>query len=389
MSIYAFILMLCMTLISTKALPQNNAISNIEWKKLVSLSNADGSASIGFAGAINGINRKALIVAGGANFPEKMPWEGGEKFYSDEIHVIKMSGGEYMGDRSIVYKLPEPIAYSGTTSTPKGIVYAGGENREGLSKKTYIINWKPLKKTIEIKALPDLPVAITNAGLTSIKNVVYLVGGDEAKASSSAFYHLNLSSKKPQWEMLPDLPVKLANSTTIAQHGVEGTNIYVIGGRTKNPSGISDLHNTVYIFNPKSQRWKQGTSISDGTYSTTFSAGSGVAVASKYIVLTGGDTGEVFHEIETRLLEIAMAVSPAEKERLTAFKNKLVVDHKGFFRGMLLYNTSTNSWSKIGELPFPAQVTSTAVKWGDKIILSSGEVRPGIRTPNVMIGKVK
>ncbi|MNL27917.1 N-acetylneuraminate epimerase [compost metagenome] len=56
---------------------------------------------------------------------------------------------------------------------------------------------------------------------------------------------------------------------------------------------------------------------------------------------------------------------------------------------MLLYSTLTNTWTKIGELPFLAQVTTKATLWDGKIVLSNGEVKPGIRTPNVMLGIIK
>jgi N-acetylneuraminate epimerase len=55
----------------------------------------------------------------------------------------------------------------------------------------------------------------------------------------------------------------------------------------------------------------------------------------------------------------------------------------------LLYSTLTNTWTKIGELPFLAQVTTKATLWDGKIVLSNGEVKPGIRTPNVMLGTIK
>jgi N-acetylneuraminate epimerase len=55
---------------------------------------------------------------------------------------------------------------------------------------------------------------------------------------------------------------------------------------------------------------------------------------------------------------------------------------------VLLYNTLENTWTKIGELPFAAHVTTTAVKWGDDVVISNGEVKPGIRTPDVMLGRI-
>src|SRR5688572_3878214 len=41
----------------------------------------------GMAGLISGAHNGVLIAAGGANFPERMPWEGGVKVYYDEIFV--------------------------------------------------------------------------------------------------------------------------------------------------------------------------------------------------------------------------------------------------------------------------------------------------------------
>jgi N-acetylneuraminic acid mutarotase len=104
-------------------------------------------------------------------------------------------------------------------------------------------------------------------------------------------------------------------------------------------------------------------------------------------VISGGDNGITFNKIETYLSRIAQAKTPEEKEALIAKKNDLVINHQGFDRRLLLYDTLANTWLKIGELPFPAHVTSTATKWGENIILSSGEIKPGIRTPQIMLGK--
>jgi len=37
----------------------------------------------GMAGIIAGAHGGVLIAAGGANFPDKMPWDGGKKIYYD------------------------------------------------------------------------------------------------------------------------------------------------------------------------------------------------------------------------------------------------------------------------------------------------------------------
>ena len=387
-SIFSLIFM-SLIMSTTDAFSQKTDVNHVEWKTAAQLQNPDGSLSLGFAGAINGVSNDVLLVTGGANFPDKMPWEGGKKSYSKTIHLLEKCGDKYSWIKVVKTELSESIAYCGTTTTDLGVVYVGGENENGLSNKSYILKWNAAKKEVEIKSLPNFPFAIANIALTQIDNVVYAVGGDEATKSSDYFASLDLNDTNSEWKALPKLPLALANSVVIAQKGQNGIGIYVVGGRTKTASGISDLHHTTFVFDVKTQQWKNAAAISDGKNTTNFSAGAGVAVGKHSIVIVGGDNGAIFHQIETYLSQIAQAESPEQKTELIAKKNKLVTNHPGFYSGILLYNTLTDQWKKIGELPFLPHVTTPAVLWDKKIILSNGEIKPGIRTPNIMVGTVK
>jgi len=373
-------------LMLTDVSAQETTIKQVQWCTAAKLQNDDGSTSLGFAGAVNAVFNDALLVAGGANFPDKMPWEGGKKFYSDKIQILLKQNGNFVwSTKNLNTKLPEPVAYCGNTATALGVVYAGGEGPGGLSNKAFIINWDTSDLNINIKRLADLPIAITNTGLTHIGNVVYLVGGDKEKTSSNSFYKLDLNIENASWQKLPDLPVQLANALVVAQ----SNKIFVIGGRTKTASGISDLHHTTFAYDIKAGTWQQLADISDGKQITNFSAGAGVAVANDLILVTGGDNGEIFHKIENYISQIAKSQSQQEKDKLTLEKNKLSINHKGFYKTQLVYHVTTNTWAKIGQLPFPAHVTTTATKWGNDIVLSNGEIKPGVRTPSVMIGKIE
>lgn len=361
----------------------------IQWKVAAVLPTSNGqSKSLGFAGAINGVNNNVLIVAGGCNFPNAMPWEGGRKYYSNEIYVLQKAGNKFVWNKKVKSVLPESIAYCGSASTDKGIVYAGGENANGISNKCFLLNWNTTKNNVDIKPLPNLLIALTNVAVTHIGDVIYAAGGDEAKNSSKSFFSLDLNDSNAQWKTLPDLPVALANATAIVQSGNTGEEIFIIGGRTKTSSGISDLHNTTFAFDLIKQSWKKCADISDGKTTTNLSAAPGIALGKDEIVITGSDNGKVFHQIETYISQIAQAKTTEEKEKLTGEKNKLSIHHKGFDKSILLYNTITDAWTKIGELPFPAQVTTNAVMWGNDIVISNGEIKPGVRTPDVVIGKI-
>lgn len=386
---FFFLSFLLIMLVNTAVFPQKKTIKAIEWKKIAVLPGKNGTVSLGFAGAINAVSSQAMVIAGGANFPGKMPWEGGKKQYSDEIHVLQKKHGTYTWNKKISSRLPEPIAYCGNTSTPLGIVYAGGENDGGLSDKAFLIKLSTSGDQVQTQPLPSLPLPLTNIALTHIDNVVYAVGGDGNLLSSSHFFSLDLASGASKWNILPDLPVPLANALALSQNGPGGVNIYVAGGRSKQSTGISELRSSLFIYDPRSQTWKAGAPISEGNKTMNFSAGTGVAASSQYLVMTGGDNGEVFHQIETYLSQISKATTDKEKAELTAKKNQLIVDHKGFYPGILVYDTYANTWTKIGELPFLPRVTTTATLWGKHIILSNGEIKPGVRNPDIMLGRIK
>jgi len=53
-----------------------------------------------------------------------------------------------------------------------------------------------------------------------------------------------------------------------------------------------------------------------------------------------------------------------------------------FPRDVMAYDTESNRWQRAGEMP-EAVVTTKAVRWGDLIVVPSGEIRPGIRTRQV------
>lgn len=382
-----FLLILIFMLPTSDTIAQKPALA-ISWKEIALIPSSDSIESTGYAGVINGVNNNVLIVAGGSDFPDKKPWEGGKKAYSDKIFVLEKKGKNFIWNKNVKSTLPEPIAYCGSTSTAAGIVYVGGENEKGISNKCFIVKWNAEKNDVEIKPLPDLPLALTNIAVTHIDNMVYALGGDELKHSSNHFFSLDLNEENSTWKTLPNLPIALANTTAIAQNGRSGKEIFIIGGRSKTPSGISGLHNTTFSFDLQKQQWKRCADISDGFHTTNLSAASGVALGENEILITGGDNGKIFHKIETLISAIGVAKTKEEKSKLTKEKNNLSIHHKGFDKSLLLYNTITNAWTKIGVLPFPAHVTTTDVKWGNEIIISNGEIKPGVRTPYVMMGEL-
>ncbi|MDR6804988.1 cyclically-permuted mutarotase family protein [Dyadobacter sp. BE34] len=374
------------------ALAGDTLSNRIDWSVAASLpapGTAPEAASLGVAGAFTGWHNGALLIAGGADFPAGMPWEGGRKAYHDGIYVLKKSGSSYVWIQAVNPLLKQKTAYGASVSVAQGIVCIGGENEAGTSKEVFLMQWNEGRKQVDFKPLPALPVPLANAAAASLGNVVYVAGGEHAGKPSNGFFALDLSEAKPKWQTLPALPVAMSHSVAVVQSNGKASCVYVLGGRSATARGISDLHGTNFCYDPAKREWAQRAGISDGTTPTNLSAGTGVANGASYIVLLGGDKGDTFNRIETYNARIAAAQTDGEKQRLQAEKVALLQAHPGFSKDIYLYNTITDAWAKIGELPGAAQVTTTAVKAGEEILIPSGEVKPGVRTPVVTRGSVR
>lgn len=362
---------------------QNAIQTKIDWSIWSQLPIADGlDRQDGLAGASSGLFNEVMLIVGGSNFADGRPWKGGKKKYYDDIYVVKKAGKNFSWAKK-TYKLPFNLAYASTISTPKGIICIGGENENGLSQKVLLLQWK--NEEVGIKYLPDLPFGITNGSATFSDNVIYILGGESKKETLQYFYQLDISINNGQWGKLPDLPLSLSHSVAVAQSG----KIFLFGGRSKTESGISNLSNKVFCFDLKRKEWKTLKNISDENKEIpALSAGVGVGIGHDKILLIGGDKGNIFSQIETYNAKIALSKDENEKVKLQTEKVALLENHQGFSRDIYAYDIRKNSWTKFGEMPMITPVTTNIVKWDDNIFIPSGEIKPGIRIPNVLIGKI-
>jgi N-acetylneuraminic acid mutarotase len=275
------------------------------------------------------------------------------------------------------------MAYSACVSVSDGILSIGGENKHGPINKVYFLMYR--KNKLTVKSLPDLPEAITSASAIVIGNTVYVTGGLNAKGAVSSCYSIDISGKKPAWKILAGLPVALSHGVVVAQSDGNETCIYAVGGRYRDGEVSTFLH-TILKYSPSQDRWENVGEIKiENGESFGLSAGTGVAYLDKYIVLFGGDKGIIFNQTERINNALATMPDGVEKQTLLQQKDKLLSEHPGLYRDVLAYNTLTGKCEVIGELPGKVQVTTTAVWWHDMVYIPSGEVKPGIRTDEVVI----
>jgi cyclically-permuted mutarotase family protein len=369
---------ICLCLVVTcTAQPKYEA--PITWKQSGELPvQPNGLHHMGLSGVVSGVVANQMIIAGGNNFPDGLPWEGGVKKYYDQVFVYDVKGDTVIiADSSI--RLPSNVAYAAVAQLKEGIFFAGGENENGPLSSAYFIK-KGKQQTLEIIELPHLPIAITNAVAVATDNALYVLGGANKEGVSSKVWKLALNNFKKGWTPLASLP----QPTAFAAAAIANEHIYIMGGRCKEANDISKIYKEVYAFDIENNFWEQKESLPE-----TVSAGCALAIDNSKILFISGDKGVVFHEVEMLAAKIAANTDPETKNNLTEIKNNLQKTHPGFSKEVLAYDAALNKWSPYAQLNFTAPVTTSAFLLNHKIHLPVGEIKPGIRTPYIWVGSFK
>ena len=370
--------------LTVPALAQKRQHYLLKWDVAAKLSADSGQqSSLGIAGPVTGIHKGVLFIAGGANFPIAMPWQGGAKKYHATIHIYHAKYGK-LKLLAKSFSLPHPVAYAASCNTPTGILYAGGESEKGMSDKVLLMMWDNKTEEVLFKKLPALPFPVSNAAVILIGNTVYLAGGETAINTSSQLLSLDLNNTIAGWKKLTDMPQPISHTVMTAAINKAGDKIYLCGGRKKNSNGVSTLYNNVFVYDITANRWEEQQAMP-----YALSAGTGIMINADNIILFGGDNGTTFHKVETLIAAINTEQDETKKQDLILQKNKLQSEHPGFSKEVLLYNIQNDKWEIIGNIPFDTPVTTSAVTLKSRIIIPSGEIRAGVRSPKILEVKIK
>jgi len=330
------------------------------WEELPPLPDA-----LGVGGPFVGVSNGALIVAGGANFPTPL-FEGGKKEWVDrEFEFAPRTGRPEDGlcEEDVwgsLSRFRQPLAYGASVTWRDSLVCIGGCD----ANRCYplVFTWRRPSGT----DLPALPRPCAMMGAALIGGTIYVAGGQETPTATEALknlWALDLSKPEAKWQELEPWPgAGRILPVVVAQSNGYETQVYVISGATLAPDAEGKPVRTYltdgYAYSPKAKVWRR---IADVPRPVV--AAPAIASGQSHILVFGGDDG-------------------ANATRVQELKDK----HPGFSRDILGYHTITDTWTKMGEMPV-GQVTTTAVRWRGGIVIPSGEIRPGTRTPKVFIAR--
>lgn len=363
---------------SLTVLSQDISTLRLTWEVKNKLPLVDGlQQQYGLAGALSGVQKGFLLVMGGSNFQDKMPWDGGQKKYYDDIYVLNLSKNTWQKNS---FKLKNNLGYGAIVSTENGLICIGGENEDGLSKKVFLLKYNDKKQEVFISDMPELPFAVSNTSAVLVGNKLYLAGGETATGTSNIFLSLDLTQPKTTWQILPTLPQATAYGVLTAnKHG-----LYLAGGRAQTQSSVSTIYDTLFEFDTINNLWSKKRNVP-----SQLSAGTGIAISQNTILLFGGDKGETFHKVELLLAAIKAEKDSETKQKLIIQKNKLQAGHPGFNGQVLAYDIKKDTWTTVNEaIPQNSPVTTMAILWKNNVIIPCGEIRAGVRTSDILVGKI-
>ena len=343
----------------------------------------EGAKSFGYAGMLGGTHNGVLVVAGGANFPKGLPWKGGDKVWSRNIYIYENSQWKISQK-----KLPIPLAYSASVSTDIGILCIGGNNETFTSDKVFLLAYNSSTKDIDISEYPALPEPLAYTSAVVHEDFVYVVGGKNSKSSTNSFYRLSLIDKH-KWEKLANFPgLSRAVHCTAVQETSTNKKLFVIGGRNQVEGKKSHTLYNYLSYDFKKQTWHDEGELTIKDKSRVLMGSSAETMGSMHIMVYGGSDEVLFNKLENISLQLSVIQNDTVENTLKNKRDRILNNHPGFSKDILAYNTITKKWFVYESLKTNIPVTALAFKKNDDFIIVSGEVSPGIRTPNVQKIKI-
>jgi N-acetylneuraminic acid mutarotase len=323
------------------------------WRRLAPIPDSNG-----LAGAAAGVCGGRLLVAGGANFQTKKPWEVGAMVWNDDIYVLDRAGA---AEWTKAGKLPRPLGYGVSITYRDAVVIAGGSDATKHYADVLRVSWKDHAVVVEDDEIPSLPRPIANACGARVGDRLYIVGGQTSPTSVDALdtlLELDLAAPKSamRWRELERCP---GGGRILAVAAAVGDDCYIVGGAALSPGAGGANAAPVRRYLTDAWRYRRGegwTRVADVPRAVTAAPSPAPSDARGFTILGGDDGSQV-------------GVTPPH-------------GHKGFSTAMLRFDVASGKWQNAGELA-AARVTTPCVRSQGGLIIRSGEIFPGVPSPEV------
>lgn len=328
---------------------------------------------VGFAAPFAGVADGALVVAGGANFPQGSLWAGGPKIWHDRIFLLDAPHGQWRE----AGRLPRPRAYGVSVTIPEGVLCIGGSDDRAATAEVWLLRRRG--DTVVVETWPSLPAPLHYACGALVGRTVYVAGGlrEFTGAPGRWFYAFDLDAPpgERRWRELPPWPG--APRQTAVAGALDGA-FHLFAGLDLLPGLDGQLERRylrdAWRYTPAAG-WKR---LADLPVARQAAPSPAIAPGPAHLLFLGGDDGKYLKE------------TPILQDR-----------HPGFPADIHGYHAITDTWTQAGTVPrelgpdpvgdphagrWPP-IVAPVVAWAGGWAVVSGEVRPGTRTPRVLFAE--
>jgi len=306
----------------------------------------DPAYAKGVSAPFCGYEGDALIVAGGANFPDKPLLEGGAKKVYNDIWAFSEGAWHHAGF------LRDSVAYGATFAVPGGLVLAGGDVDGRPVADVFFLRLEDGKAVLD--TLPPLPEPMEQAGASRYGNTLYLAGG----VGTTAVYAC--STDDYIWHKIASLPEPLVQPVAFAASGA----LFVWGGF--NPQTLAVSPQGIVL---RDGAWAGAPDIPDGG---TFVGTTGVTLPDGRLAVVGGVNRDIF----------ARALHNTPEDRIPYLSQEPAA-YK-FRSEVWIFDPAALRWKSLGADPACALAgPGVAVSPDGALAVAGGELKPGVRSPKI------
>lgn len=322
----------------------------------------------GVSAPVAGFFNRQLVVGGGCNFPSVPAAEGGRKAYYYKVYGIglKTVPSNLNTGWMPLPPLPQALAYAQCATTPDGrLVVAGGQGPEGNVSKVYALTalsdsltgWQPW---------PSLPVATAQGGAACVGQTLYVCGGEQTGGGCGLYA---LSLKQPQqWERRADYPGPPRLQPVVV---AAGESLYLMGGYSM-VDGRCVMPSEVWRYDPEKNAWQTAGKLPPHEGQTEprgLVGASGAALPDGRILVGGGVCDSLFREAVEGRGGADYLRHPAAWYR--------------FSSDLLCMDPLSGQWTLLGRWPELARAGGMLLCRNNWLFMAVGELKPGVRTPQV------
>lgn len=221
---------------------------------------------------------------------------------------------------------------------------------------------------------------------------LFVAGGNVNGKPSNGLYCLNLGNPETGWQQLPDFPgAPRVQPVCVGQRKENETLLYLWGGFSGAFDGRSaTLSTDGYCYSPSLQQWQPvSTPIGSDSVPVALGGGAGIALTDSLILCTGGVNKDIFLSALQREEMMKAAVTGGNQAAVDSLKSeaKTYMLHPAewyrFNDRILIYNTRRDKWEEAVRSQDVARAGAALTGQGQTFFNINGELKPGIRTPEI------